>query len=614
MNCRPLSRHGALLTAAALFACSGVMAHAQIDRQVDRTIWQMLYGLTDAQVDAINSDIDTDADGLPDSAELIAGTNPLRTDSTLAVRHIAVDATEVHITFASVPGKRYALESASSPGTSEHRQILEHAIEVDGTGDLLTLRAHRGTNQFHRVAVRDLDSDGDRVSDWAEIITGFDANSTHSNGATIDDHTALTNALLKENVVSITASEPSAVQPSDAVSLPLSPGAFTVTRAGTINFSSITVPLTRSGTAFSDIDFVALPTSVTFPPEVSAVKVLVTPKFNSARQNNATVTLTAEPGGGYTVAPPSSASVVISPTGNATGTGLTGHYYNSTSAEINAGYNAAALFNAADLRLTRNDATVDFTWNNTSPGPGVNATYYVVRWLGQVQPQYSETYYFLTRTNDGVKLWVNGQLLIDKWSNQAGIDNIAAIDLKAGVLYDIKLEYYQATGNGEARLSWYSQNQVRQIIPTNRLYPASAGAASSSITCALQAYGFVGQPFSFMVTASNSANVLTTFALGAGSGPLPAGLSLNPSTGLISGTPTQAGVFQVALIATNSLGVGSSVLRIEIIDSGNAITREVWTSGVSGAAVRDIPLHLPPKQIDNDLNTLEDSAPYPDGT
>ena len=44
--------------------------------------------------------------------------------------------------------------------------------------------------------------------------------------------------------------------------------------------------------------------------------------------------------------------------------------------------------------------------------------FYTVRWTGQVRPQYSETYVFETRTDDGVKLWVNDQLLIDKWQVQ----------------------------------------------------------------------------------------------------------------------------------------------------------------------------------------------------
>ena len=147
------------------------------------------------------------------------------------------------------------------------------------------------------------------------------------------------------------------------------------------------------------------------------------------------------------------------------------------------------------MTLTRNDATIDKVWNGVSPGPPVNATNYVVRWLGQVQPQYSQTYYFVTRTNDGTKLWVNGQLIVDKWVQQSATDWTGAIDLRAGVLYDLKMEYFQATGNGEAHLSWYSEDQVKQIIPMQRLYPATGPTAPPSLDQCPDRFWFCGSAF-----------------------------------------------------------------------------------------------------------------------
>ena len=99
----------------------------------------------------------------------------------------------------------------------------------------------------------------------------------------------------------------------------------------------------------------------------------------------------------------------------------------------------------------------------------------------------------------------------------------------------------------------------------------------------------MNQPFTFNVVATNAITRPDTYSLGANSGPLPPGLSLNASSGLISGTPTQAGDYQVAIVATNTNGVGSSVLDIQILNTGNAMTREIWTSGVTGATIADIP-------------------------
>ncbi|MDD5672792.1 MAG: Ig-like domain-containing protein [Chitinivibrionales bacterium] len=77
------------------------------------------------------------------------------------------------------------------------------------------------------------------------------------------------------------------------------------------------------------------------------------------------------------------------------------------------------------------------------------------------------------------------------------------------------------------------------------------------ISSALTASGMVGQAFSYQITAANGP---TTFnATG-----LPAGLSVNTGTGLISGTPTVAGTYSVTISATNSGGTGSATLTVTI--------------------------------------------------
>ncbi|GEM_PF-3320941 len=77
------------------------------------------------------------------------------------------------------------------------------------------------------------------------------------------------------------------------------------------------------------------------------------------------------------------------------------------------------------------------------------------------------------------------------------------------------------------------------------------------ITSATSTTGTVGTPFSFTITATNSP---TSF----GAAPLPAGLSLNPTTGVISGTPTAAGTTDATVSASNECGTGTGPLRIII--------------------------------------------------
>jgi PA14 domain/Immunoglobulin domain/Bacterial lectin len=145
-----------------------------------------------------------------------------------------------------------------------------------------------------------------------------------------------------------------------------------------------------------------------------------------------------------------------------TGTGLTGDYYSSQ-----------ALTFLSPPTLERLDSTVNFDWVIDSPDPSISADTFTARWTGFVQPLYSQTYALYTTTDDGTRLWVNGQLLVDKWVNQASTEWSGTIALTANKKYPITMEYFENTGNAVAKLSWSSTGQVKEIIPQTQLYPST---------------------------------------------------------------------------------------------------------------------------------------------
>ncbi|HEX7577445.1 MAG TPA: PA14 domain-containing protein, partial [Verrucomicrobiae bacterium] len=264
---------------------------------------------------------------------------------------------------------------------------------------------------------------------------------------------------------------------------------------------------------------------------------------------------------------------------------MTGYYFTNSSTTYSSGNN----FNPANLITNRIDPVIDFVWGGTNRSPNLSNGLYSVRWVGQVQPQYSETYFFDVRSDDGCRLWVNDQLLIDKWVGQGATDWTNALALQGGTRYNIRLEYLQTGGSAQAHLYWYGADQSKQIIPNTCLYPTnilnSNSIAPAAITSALSAIGFLGQPFSFNVTGANT-------PLGFTATNLPPGLAFNPANGLISGTPTLAGDFQVMLTASNAVGTGASVLDILIINTGSSVVQEIWTN-IPGTNVADIPIGTP---------------------
>ncbi len=102
---------------------------------------------------------------------------------------------------------------------------------------------------------------------------------------------------------------------------------------------------------------------------------------------------------------------------------------------------------------------------------------FTVRWAGKVEPLYSQTYTFYTTTDDGVRLWVNNQLIIDKWIDQGPTEWSGQITLTAGQRYDIRMEFYENGGGAMAKLFWSSASQAKQAIQQSQLYPTTAANA-----------------------------------------------------------------------------------------------------------------------------------------
>ncbi|MBE9028586.1 DUF4347 domain-containing protein [filamentous cyanobacterium LEGE 11480] len=123
-----------------------------------------------------------------------------------------------------------------------------------------------------------------------------------------------------------------------------------------------------------------------------------------------------------------------------------------------------------NLRLVRIDPTVDYDWVLGSPEPDIAPDTFSVRWTGQVQALYNEEYTFFTTTDDGARLTVNGEVLINQLVDQAATERSGKITLEAGQKYDIVLEYFDNAEDASAQLAWSSGTQLKEIIPQSQLF------------------------------------------------------------------------------------------------------------------------------------------------
>jgi hypothetical protein len=141
-------------------------------------------------------------------------------------------------------------------------------------------------------------------------------------------------------------------------------------------------------------------------------------------------------------------------------------------------------FNNMDLLgapvLTRIDPGIDLNPGVGSPEPNVvNVDAFSVRWRGEIEVAFSEVYTFYTRTNDGSRLWVDDQLIVDKWAwvNRVVDARGEPIPLVAGQRYSIQMDWYNQDTEAEAHLLWESASQPKGVVPAAALTPPfKAGA------------------------------------------------------------------------------------------------------------------------------------------
>ncbi len=285
------------------------------------------------------------------------------------------------------------------------------------------------------------------------IVTGFRESETlHSNG--YFQYSAATTPA-GEGVFRLASSQYSVSEGDGSVQVEIVREVSTV---GSVSLDFATV----EATATQGSDYVANSGTLTFQDGESSkfvtIAILDDPDNEDDEQFNFAIdNLT----GNATLSAPRTATILIDDNDSVQGTGdgLFGEYFDN--------------INLTNRTNTRVDGVVDFDWGRGAPISAVAADTFSVRWTGQIEALYSETYTFTTTSDDGVRLWVNDRLIIDEWNDHASTDHTGQIELEAGVRYDIRMEYYENGGDAVAKLAWSSASQTLEIIPASQLYAAA---------------------------------------------------------------------------------------------------------------------------------------------
>ncbi|QRK06358.1 hypothetical protein JQX13_40670 [Archangium violaceum] len=133
-------------------------------------------------------------------------------------------------------------------------------------------------------------------------------------------------------------------------------------------------------------------------------------------------------------------------------------------------FSSEFLYNRVAVR--REDA-VSGSWGATAPAPGVPADRWSARWSATLTAPATGTYTLWTTTEDGVRLWLDGALLIDRWLEaEGGQTRAATVSMTAGSRHDLVMEYFEGYGNAQARLAWSGPGFPMQTLTSALTTPS----------------------------------------------------------------------------------------------------------------------------------------------
>ena len=266
-----------------------------------------------------------------------------------------------------------------------------------------------------------------------------------------------------------------------------------------------------------------------------------------------------EPGGVKEVVPQSQ----LYPSGS----GLRGSYFTGT--------------NLTNISFTRIDGTVNFAWSNSTPDPSMLTSNYSIRWSGRVRTKQAGHYTFSTLSDDGVKLTVNGQVLINNWTVHAPTLNSATLsNLSAGQLYTVSLEYFNHAGDGSIALRWTPPGETAHVIPASNLTVSTSLNNPPALAPLANPAATPGGLLTFTATATDpdAPPQKLTFSLDPGA---PAGATIHPTNGLFTWMPPVAQL------------PGDYPVTIRVADDGAPSmtdAQRITISVVSNAAVTPVTL------------------------
>ncbi|MFC1649382.1 PA14 domain-containing protein [Patescibacteria group bacterium] len=122
----------------------------------------------------------------------------------------------------------------------------------------------------------------------------------------------------------------------------------------------------------------------------------------------------------------------------------------------------------SERKFEQIDSQIRHDWGSDSPDPEIDVDSFSIRWTGQLESVTEGDYTFTLESNDGSKLWIDDELVVDNWSGGIATGNKYLLSSKR---HNVMVEYFDNSGDASIVLSWTTPGGDLQVIPSTYLYP-----------------------------------------------------------------------------------------------------------------------------------------------
>ena len=150
------------------------------------------------------------------------------------------------------------------------------------------------------------------------------------------------------------------------------------------------------------------------------------------------------------------------------GSGLRGTYYDGMNFETKL--------------IQRIDETVNMDLDRgESPASNLPHEKFSIRWEGKIQSDEAGTYNLRLTHDDGARVWINDELIIDEWQDQSASESSAEVNFEENQKKDIKIEYYENQIHAVAILRWTKPDGTKEVVPKRNLYAGQEIVSTPSV-------------------------------------------------------------------------------------------------------------------------------------